>query len=56
MKLFLFAQLMRLCDSACNALHQIERAVQSLRLWAWQRCTKENLRMCNTRQTRRTHF
>lgn len=56
MKLYLFAKVMIACDSICTGLHNAERIVQSVRLWAWQQCTKENLRGCNTRQARRTHF
>lgn len=49
MKLRIYSRLMQATEAALALLHAAERPLLRLREWAWLRCTKENLRTCNTR-------
>jgi hypothetical protein len=58
MKLFLYNVLCELAGSTERGLTKLGlwliRPVRMLRTWAWHACARENLRTCNTRQTRET--
>jgi hypothetical protein len=53
MKLRFFSSIMQIAESVIAALHWIERQVCHVRVWAWTRCTKENLKTCNSRAASR---
>jgi hypothetical protein len=56
MKLFLLSRIHSTCDAACSALHWVEKRVQDVRMWAWTRATKENLRKCNVRAVKNSVY
>ena len=49
MKLRFYSAIQSLADSALVVLRLGIRSAQCLRVWAWTRATRENLRTCNTR-------
>ena len=49
MKLRFFCIIQSTADCALVALRLGVRSAQCLRVWAWTRATRENLRTCNTR-------
>ena len=52
MKLRFFSLIWQACNFASVCIHGIERVNQRVRVWAWTRATKENLRTCQTRAAR----
>ena len=49
MKLRFYSSVQSLADAALVALRLGVRSAQTVRVWAWTRATRENLRTCNTR-------